>query len=344
MNEIYSFIDKIAKKIDLSEAEASRLIQITLLGGASPTQIAAILMGLHVKGETISEIYGTYQTLIKKLGKHNLDYDIFDICGTGSYSSNNLNVSTAVAIVLAGAGVKVAKHIDKTSSSISNSTDVLKSLGVNVNASFALSMQALEKANISFTTSPNYFHVMREIIPIIKDLNIKNIFNLVGPLVNSVQCTHRLIGAYDRDIAVKLAEILLKIGVKKAWVVCGNDNIDEISITGETFIAEIHNNNIKTMVLDPKELDINLFDGKETYVNDLEGLDATYNANRLYNLLKGEKDSFRDIVLLNCAAGFIINDKCVSLGDGIALAEKTIDSGDAYNALCKLVEITNQDI
>ncbi|MDF2965890.1 MAG: trpD [Rickettsiaceae bacterium] len=340
MTEIYSFIEKIARCESLSEAEASRLIQIVLLGGASPPQIAAILLGLRVKGESVEEIYGAYRALSVKFQQHILGYDVFDVCGTGSVNYSNLNVSTAVAFVAAGAGVKVAKHIDKTSVTPAGSTEVLKKLGVNIEVSLQTSLKALEEANICLTSFPRYHNAMREILPVIKDLGIKNIFNLIGPLVNPIHCNNRLIGVYHPNVAKKIAEVLIKIGAKSCWVVCGEDYTDEISITGETSIVEIQDGVIKEFTLHPSHAGFEVL--KER--SELEGYDPIYNASRLYDLLRGEQSAFREIVLLNAAAAFVINEKCRDLKDGVELAKRSIDSRDAYKALQKLVEITNQEM
>ncbi len=311
-----------------------------MLGGASPTQISAILLGLRVKGESVEEIYGAYKALSGKFQKHILDYDIFDVCGTGSFSYGYLNVSTTVAFVAAGAGVKVAKHIDKTSVTPAGSTEVLKKLGVNIEARFETSLKSLEEANICLTSLPRYNYIMREILPVIADLNIKNIFNLIGPLVNPINCTQRLIGVYRPEMALQIAKVLQKIGTKAAWVVCGADYTDEISITGETYVVEVKDGMIKEFIIHPNDAGLEL--AKETLT--LAGIDAVYNASSLHNLLRGEEGAYRDIVLLNAAAVFVISDKCRDLKDGVALAAKSIETGAALHALKKLVEITNQEI
>jgi anthranilate phosphoribosyltransferase len=217
---------------------------------------------------------------------------------------------------------------------------VLKRLGVNIDTSFENSLKALEEANICLTSLPRYHNVMREILPVIKDLNIKNIFNLVGPLVNPIHCSHSLIGVYHPEMAIKIANVLLKIGVKSSWVVCGADFTDEISITGETFVAEVKDGVIKEFILDPSHAGLEVI--KEH--SDLEGYDQVYNANRLHDLLRGEESAFREVVLFNAAASFVINDKCRDLKDGVALARESINSRAAYKALHKLVEITNQEL
>ncbi len=336
MNTIKKYIDTIANFGDLTEEDAARCFQIVMSGGATPAQIAAIMMGLRLKGEAVEEITGGALALRAKAVKIVSPEGTIDTCGTGGDGANTLNISTAVAFVLAGAGVPVAKHGNKAVSSRSGSSDVLTALGVKVDIEPEKSQEILKKTGICFLMAPIYHNAMRHVASVRQDLGIRSIFNLLGPLSNPANAEYHLLGVYNRKLVEPMAEVLRRLGVKRAWVVNGEDGLDELTLSGITHVAELKNNNVSSFELTPHMFGLSI-----VTKNDIEGGNAEFNANEMLKLLKGVKNPYREIVLYNASAGLVIAGKSVNIIDGVKLAAHSIDSGAAKEKLDQLILATN---
>jgi anthranilate phosphoribosyltransferase len=339
MSEITKYLNLLADKHNLSEDEASRAFQIVMLGGATPAQIAALLMGLRIKGETIEEITGAALAMRARSGKISAPLDTLDTCGTGGDNQGTLNVSTAVAFVIAGCGIPVAKHGNRAISSASGSADVLTALGVNINADDNLVEQSLREAHICFMMAPKFHTAMRHVAPIRTEMGIRTAFNLLGPLCSPAASNHHLLGVYSQHWVEPLAKVLAKLGSKSAWVVHGADGMDELTITGPSHVAELKDGVVRCFEINPGDAGLPI--GK---IEDLQGDDAHYNARKMLDLLHGYKGAYRDIVLLNSAAALIVMSAATDLASGVSLAANAIDSGKALEALHRLVEISNRDL
>lgn len=342
MNEITKFIEKVARGKHLDEDEAQRAFQIFMSGGATPAQIAAIITGFRINGETEAEITGGAKVMRAKAEKFNVPDSIkekmIDTCGTGGDASGTYNISTAVAFVVAGCGVPVAKHGNKAVSSKSGSADVLEALGIVVDVDKTVMEEAMAKFNICFMMAPKYHSAMRHVGPTRKELGIRTIFNLLGPLSNPAGAKRQLLGVYSRELTEKLAHVLNNLGSSHAWVVHGLDGLDELTTTAESYVAELRDGKVKTFTVNPEELGLEL-----VTVERLKGGDANENARALTNLLAGEKGPYRDITLLNAAAALIVAGKCNDLKSGIKLAAESIDNGRAKETLAKFVEFTGRE-
>ena len=320
----------------LTKEESERAFQIIMNGGATPAQMAAFLVALRLNGESVAEIAGAATAMRAKMETINAPKEILDVCGTGGDGSHSFNISTAVAIVVAGCGVAVAKHGNKSVSSASGSADVLAQLGVNIQADKSSSEKALNEANLCFLFAPLYHKAMRHVAPIRHELGIRTIFNLLGPLANPAKPKRQLMGVYDKDLILPMAEVLRELGSKKAWVVCGSDGMDELTITGVSYVAQLENGEITQFEITPQDAGLELHE-KE----DLKGAKPEKNAKELGLLLAGKKSAYRDIVLLNSAASLLIADKVVDLKQGVELAANAIDSGKAQEVLAELIRISN---
>jgi anthranilate phosphoribosyltransferase len=338
VSEITKYIEKIATHQSLSVEEASRAFQIIMLGGATPAQMAALLMGLKMKGESIEEITGAALVLRSRSGKIDAPDSAMDTCGTGGDRSGILNVSTAVALVVAACGIPVAKHGNRAISSRSGSADVLAELGVNIDAEEALIEESLREAGLCFMMAPKFHTAMRHVGSVRIELEMRTIFNLLGPLCNPAQIVYQLLGVYDRRWLVPMANVLRQLGTRRAWVVHGGDGLDELTTTTTSYVAALYEDGrIEEFSVDPVSLGL-----EKASLESLAGGEASYNARRLLGLLKGERNPYRDIVLLNSAAALVVAGKAHQLIDGLYSAAEAIDSGRARAVLEKLVEITNK--
>ena len=333
---IQKLLAKIVARQHLNQEEAERAFQIIMNGGATPAQISAILTAMRLNGESVAEIAGAATAMRAKMETINSPENTLDVCGTGGDGSNSLNVSTAVAIVVAACGIPVAKHGNKSVSSSSGSADVLSKLGVNIQANKSASEESLKETNLCFLFAPLYHKAMRHVAPIRQELAIRTIFNLLGPLANPAKPTRQLMGVYDKDLLVQMAEVLRELGSKKAWVVCGSDGMDELTITGVSYVAELDNGKITQFEITPQDAGLELHEK-----DDIKGSQPDNNAKELGLLLAGKKSAYRDIVLLNSAASLLIADKVSDLKQGVELAKNAIDSGKAQEVLAELIRISN---
>lgn len=343
-NELQEFINSIASGNHLSLQDSGRVFQIIMKGGATPAQIAAILIALRINKETVDEISGAAMALRTKAKKLELPDAIKDIaidtCGTGGDGKGTYNISTTVAFVLAACGLPVAKHGNKAVSSNSGSADVLTALGVNVDITPEQTLECLNEAGICFMLAPLYHSAMRHVGTVRQELGVRTIFNLLGPVINPAMVNRQILGVYSKDLVEPMAKVLANLGATRAWVVHGLDGMDEISVMSETFVAELKDGEVKTFTIDPKTYGIEPPEDE----NELIGGDGVYNAQALKNILSGQEGAYRNAVIVNAAAGLIVGEKATDFRQAIAMAAEAIDSGKAKARLEKLVEISNSEI
>lgn len=329
-------ISKVADGKALSIEETETAFGFLMSGDASAAQIAALLMGLRVRGETQDEFVGAIKAMRSKMLPVDAPDDAIDIVGTGGDSKGSLNVSTATAIVVAGTGVKVAKHGNRALSSKSGAADTLIALGVNLELSPSQITDCIEEANIGFMFAPNHHSAMRHVGPVRVELGIRTIFNLLGPMCNPAGVKRQLLGVYSPKWLIIMAKVLAELGSKKVWVVHG-EGFDEMTITGTTQVAMMENSSVKVRDLAPKDFGFDIQPESA-----IAGADAAYNAAALRRLLDGEKSAYRDMVLMNAASSLVIADKADTLMEGVSIAAGAIDNGAAAKALEKLVSVSNQ--
>lgn len=336
MNEIVQYVDKVSAGDDLTRDEARRAFSIMMKGGATPPQIAGLLVGLKTKGETVEEIIGAAQAVRSAAVVIQSPEGAIDTCGTGGDQQGTYNVSTAVAFVLAGAGVPVTKHGNKAVSSKSGSADVLEALGVHVMASPEVVQQCVYDVGMCFMMAPVFHAAMRHVAPVRQELKTRTIFNIIGPLVNPAQCDFQLLGVYKRELMEPMAEVLQGLGIKKAWVVHGADGLDELSTTGVSYVIEVTADTMRSFVVDPADLGF-----EPVTIDALRGGNAVQNAQALKQVLNGAEGPYRDIVVLNAAAGLCVVGKVDSLQAGCVLAQAVLDDGRARGVLDRLVGGSN---
>ena len=319
----------------LTADEAHAFFAACLRGEPTPAQVAAAVTALRIRGETVEEI-AAFATAMREAAR-TLDhpYDAIDTCGTGGDGQHTFNISTAAALVLAGAGLKVAKHGNRAMSSKSGSSDVLSVLGVNLQASPAQQRRSLDQAGIAFLFAPAYHGAMRHVGPVRAEIGFRTVFNLLGPLSNPAGAKRQVMGVYDPRLLEPLAEVLGRLGATRAWTVHGQ-GLDELTTTGETEVAEWKDGTVRRFTVTPEDAGLPRAD-----LAALRGGDAEENAVALRALLDGGTGAYRDIVLLNAAAALIVADRAADLAEGAALAAAVIDDGRAAKALADLVEATN---
>lgn len=333
------FLAKVEQQRDLSRDEAYQAFEEIFEGRVSSEQISAFLIGLHNKGETVDELLGAVTSMRSKAVTINSPPGTIDIVGTGGDGLETLNISTAVALVVASCGVPVAKHGNRSASSRSGSSDVLTALGVNLDVSSSILEESLHDLNICFLFAPNHHPAMRHVADVRKRLKIRTIFNLLGPLTNPANVKHHLIGVYDLEWLGPMAEVLKSLGSESAWLVHGHDGMDEITTTAPTDIVQLNHAMISHFTLKPEDLRI-----KTTLISELKGGDALYNAELLRQLLKGTKGAYRDIVAVNSSAALVVSGKAPDLQAGLKLAESALDHGTAELTLNRLIQLTNGKI
>ena len=332
----------------LSREEARVVMAEVLAGKCTDAQIAALLVALHMKGETVEEIVGFAEAIraaAAPLGlrpNHTVDVSgtgrdaLVDTCGTGGDASGTFNISTATALVVAGAGVRVAKHGNRSVTSKCGSADVMEALGVNIDLPPTRLADCLEEVGIAFLFAPAMHSAMKYVQSARRELRLRTVFNLLGPLTNPAHASAQVVGVYSAALVEKLAEALSMLGLHRALVVHGLDGLDEITITGPTRIAEVREGTIRTYEVTPEE-----FDMQRGTIDDISGGDAPANACIIRDVLAGKKSSRRDVVLLNAAAALVAAGKADHLMDALPLASRSIDSGAAAEKLRALVEFTN---
>lgn len=336
MSALKPHISKVAAGNTLSFEEAREAFDIIMSGDATPGQIGGFLMALRVRGEAVSEISGAVATMRDKMLRVEAPAGAVDIVGTGGDGSHSLNISTASAFVIAGAGVPVAKHGNRGLSSQTGSADVLAGLGIKIDLTPEAIGHCIAKAGIGFMFAPSHHPATKHVGPVRGELGTRTIFNLLGPLSNPAGVGRQMIGVFAPEWIVPVAETLKALGADHVWVAHG-DGYDEITTTGETDVAELVGGAIRTFKLTPEMVGL-----KRHTKQDLRGGDADYNAGALRKLLSGAPGAYRDTVLMNAGAGLVVAGKAATLKDGVAQAATAIDSGGAKAVLETLVKVSNE--
>jgi anthranilate phosphoribosyltransferase len=336
MSDIKPILAKVADGATLSRQETSAAFATLMSGEATPSQIAGLLMAMRVRGETEEEFAGAVEAMRAKMLAVDAPEGAMDIVGTGGDAKGSLNVSTATAFVVAGCGVKVAKHGNRALSSKSGSADVLKALGVNLELSPGQITDCIEEAGVGFMFAPAHHSAMRHVGPTRIELGTRTIFNLLGPMCNPAGVKRQLLGVFSPRWLVTIAKVLGELGSERVWVVHGG-GYDEITITGETHVAALENGSVRTFDISPASAGLPMHAESE-----IAGGDADFNAAALKQMLMGEKSAFRDMVLLNAAAALVIADRAPDLYAGAEMAAASIKQGNAIAVLEKLVKVSNE--
>ncbi len=332
---IQEALKKIIDKLDLKEEEMIMVMTQIMEGKVEDSQLGAFLTALRIKGETVEEITGAARVMRDKAEKIKVfKKPIIDTCGTGGDGANTFNISTVAAFVVAGCDITVAKHGNRAVSSRSGSADVLKCLGVNIEASRPTVEKCIEQVGIGFLFAPLMHGAMKYAAGVRKQLGFRTIFNLLGPLTNPARANAQVIGVYDSSRLKQIASVLKLLGTRKAFVVHGSDGLDEITLTGDTKVCELANGRIQEYILKPDSFELTACEAK-----DITGGTPEENADILKAILSGIKGPKRDIVLMNASAAICASDKKENLKAAMRLARESIDSGSAQqklNDLCRL--------
>jgi len=305
-------------------------------GEATPSQMGGLLMALRVRGETVEEITGAVSAMRAKMVRVTAPTDAIDIVGTGGDGSGSVNVSTCAAFIVAGAGVPVAKHGNRALSSRSGAADVLVSLGVKIDLKPEQVGRCVREAGIGFMFAPAHHPAMKNVGPTRVELATRTIFNLLGPLSNPAGVKRQMVGVFSRQWVQPLALVLKNLGAESVWVVHGSDGLDEITLTGPSFVAAVENGGIRTFEVTPEEASLPRCDG-----DGLKGADAAANAIALHGVLDGSPSPYRDVALLNAAAALIVAGRARTLKEGVVIGRRSLDSGAAAARLKHLVAISN---
>jgi anthranilate phosphoribosyltransferase len=335
-DDFKTLIAKTATGASLSRDEAARGFNTMMSGEATPSQMGALLMALRVRGETVDEITGAVTVMREKMLRVAAPSGAVDVVGTGGDASGSYNISTCAAFIVAGAGVPVAKHGNRALSSRSGAADVLGALGVKIELTPEGVGRCIRDAGIGFMFAPAHHPAMKNVGPTRVELGTRTIFNLLGPLSNPAGVTRQMVGVFSRQWVEPLAQVLKNLGSESAWVVHGSDGLDEITISGPTYVAELQNGAVHTFEIAPD--DVGLARAKPEA---LRGGDADENAAALLEVLKGKKSAFRDVAMLNAAAALIVAGRAMDLKEGVELAAKSIDSGEAEGRLDRLIAASN---
>ncbi len=336
--DIKAALNKIASRQDLTGEEMRTVMTTIMEGNATPSQIGAFLMGMRVKGETVGEIAAAVSILREKMVPVAVaePENTIDIVGTGGDGAETLNISTASAFVTAASGVPVAKHGNRALSSKSGASDVLTALGIKLELTPEKISQCVAEAGIGFMFAPAHHPAMKHVGPSRVEMGTRTLFNLLGPQSNPAGARRYMLGVYDQRWVEPVAAALLANRAVSAWVVHGADNLDELSTTGTSFVAQIRNGDLRSFNLDPEDAGL-----PRATLADLKGADPAYNADRMRALFDGQRDAYRDIVLFNTAAALVVADKAPDLKAGVALAADSIDSGRAKATLDALIAVSN---
>jgi anthranilate phosphoribosyltransferase len=336
MTAFPALIDKLQRRIDLTEDEAAGAMETIMDGLAQPSQIAGLLIGLAMKGERPDEVVGLAKTMRARATKLSRTFTpVFDTCGTGGDGLHSFNVSTVAALVLAASGVRVAKHGNRSASSRCGSADLFETLGVNIGAPPPVIERCLDEAGIAFLFAQVFHPSMKHAAPTRRELGVRTAFNLLGPLTNPAGATRQLVGVPKPELTELVARSLLQLGAERAWVVHGADGLDEISTTGYTKISECRDGAVNTFYLHPTDLGL-----QKSAPEALKGGEASDNAAIARAILDGETGPRRDIVLLNAGAALLVAGTVATIPDGITMAAEAIDSGRAKQVLATLVRLS----
>jgi len=335
-DELKGLIAKAATGATLSREEAARGFDTMMSGEATPSQMGALLMALRVRGETVDEITGAVTAMREKMLRVAAPPDAIDVVGTGGDASGSFNISTCAALIVAGAGVAVAKHGNRALSSRSGAADVLAALGVNIELTPQGVTRCIKEAGIGFMFAPAHHPAMKNVGPTRVELGTRTIFNLLGPLSNPAGVKRQMVGVFSRQWIEPLVLVLKNLGSESVWVVHGSDGLDEITTAGPTYVAALENGAVRTFEITPEELGL-----KRVKPEALRGGSAKENAQALLQVLKGKGGAFHDISILNAAAALMVAARAKDLKGALALAQASIDSGEAANRLQRLVTVSN---
>jgi anthranilate phosphoribosyltransferase len=336
MDDLKSIIAKVATGATLSRDEAAAAFDRMMSGEATPSQLGGLLMALRVRGETIEEITGAVSAMRAKMLRVSAPADAIDVVGTGGDGSGSVNVSTCAAFIVAGAGVPVAKHGNRALSSRSGAADVLSALGVRIDISPQQVSRCVTEAGIGFMFAPAHHPAMKNVNPTRVELATRTIFNLLGPLSNPAGVTRQMVGVFSKQWVLPLAQVLKNLGSQSIWVVHGSDGLDEITLTGPTFVAALEKGEIRSFEVSPEDVGLKRVAGEA-----LKGGDADANARALRSVLEGLASPYRDVALFNAAAALVVAGRAKDLKEGMALGRRSIDDGAAAERLKRLVEVSN---
>jgi anthranilate phosphoribosyltransferase len=335
-DELKGLIAKAATGAALSREEAARGFDTMMSGEATPSQMGGLLMALRVRGETVDEITGAVTAMRDKMLRVNAPTDAIDVVGTGGDASGSYNISTCAAFIVAGAGVPVAKHGNRALSSRSGAADVLGALGVNIELPPDGVGRCIKEAGIGFMFAPAHHPAMKNVGPTRVELGTRTIFNLLGPLSNPAGVKRQMVGVFSRQWIEPLAQVLKNLGSEAVWVVHGSDGLDEITTSGATYVAALENGAVRTFEITPEEVGL-----PRVKAEALRGGDAKANAQALTEVLKGKKSAFRDVAILNAAAGLVVASRAKGLKEAVVLAAQSVDSGAADSRLQQLIKVSN---
>jgi len=328
-------LGRLADGQTLSEDDAEAFFAACLRGEPTPAQVAAAVTAIRMRGETVGEITACARAMRRAATHLDHPYQVVDTCGTGGDGLHTLNISTAAALIAAGAGLKVAKHGTRALSSKSGSSDVLAALGVNISANLEQQRRALDEAGICFLFAPAHHAAMRHVLPIRSELGFRTIFNLLGPLNNPARARHQVLGVYDLRLVEPMARVLGALGAERAWVVHGQ-GLDEITTTGETHVAEWRDGGVRLFTVTPEAVGL-----PRVALSALTGGEPAQNAQAILDLLDGRTGAYRDIAALSAAAALVVAGRVETLREGLDLAMEALDTGAAKLALTRLIEATN---
>lgn len=336
MDDLKSIIGKVATGASLSRDEAAAAFDAMMSGEATPSQMGGLLMALRVRGETVDEITGAVAAMRSKMLTVTAPPDAVDIVGTGGDGSGSVNVSTCAAFIVSGAGLSVAKHGNRALSSRSGAADVLASLGVKIDLRPEQVGRCVRECGIGFMFAPAHHPAMKNVGPTRVELATRTIFNLLGPLSNPAGVKRQMVGVFSRQWVQPLAQVLKNLGSESAWVVHGSDGLDEITLTGPTFVSALHNGEIRNFEVTPGDAGL-----PHCEAGALKGGDADANAIALQSVLDGKPSPYRDVALMNAAAALVVAGRAKDLKEGVGIGARSIDSGAANAKLKHLVAISN---
>lgn len=336
MAELKPLIAKVAAGTPLTRAEAREAFDVMMSGDATPAQIGGFLMALRVRGETVDEITGAVEIMREKMLPVEAPADAIDIVGTGGDASGSYNISTCAAFVAAGAGLKVAKHGNRALSSRSGAADVLMALGIKIDVGPEKISECIGEAGLGFMFAPSHHSSMKFVGPSRVELGTRTIFNLLGPLSNPARARRQVTGVFSKQWVEPLAQVLQNLGCEACWICHGEGGMDEIVPTGTTWISELKDGKITSFTLTPEEAGL-----KRSSFEQLKGGDAEHNADALRHVLAGKPSAFRDAAVMTAAAALVVAGREPGLKQGVAAAQKAIDTGAAEAALTTLIKVSN---
>jgi anthranilate phosphoribosyltransferase len=334
--EFRGLIGKVATGATLSRDEAASAFEQMMAGEATPSQMGALLMALRVRGETVDEITGAVTAMRARMLRVDAPPGAIDVVGTGGDASGSFNISTCAALIVAGAGVPVAKHGNRALSSRSGAADVLSSLGVKIDITPEQVGRCIAEAGIGFMFAPSHHPAWKNVGPTRVELATRTIFNLLGPLANPAGVKRQMVGVFSKQWVLPLAQVLKNLGSEAVWVVHGSDGLDEITLTGPTFVAALEGGAIRSFEVSPEDVGLKRVAGEA-----LKGGNAAANAVALQSVLDGKTSPYRDVALLNAAAALVVAGRAKDLKEGLTLGLQSIDSGAAAERLKRLVAVSN---